>query len=69
MPSVSSYKVLLPEWVLTKKNELSEYQFLKEVQVYMKRYPHYIVDTVEGSFAVCVRLDSKNQGERSLGML
>lgn len=69
VPSVNSYKVLLPKWVLTKKNELNEHQFLKEVQGYMKRYPHYIVDDVDGSFAICARLASKNQKEGSQGML
>lgn len=69
MPSSNSYKVLLPEWVLKKRELYSFEQFLEEVRTYMQRYPHYIVDSVEGSFAVCVRLDSKNQRERSQGML
>ncbi|MEH7503260.1 hypothetical protein V7152_14825 [Neobacillus drentensis] len=51
-------RVLLPERIVNEKSNWTDRNFLFMVQNYLLRYPHYKLIRVEGSFAICERVNT-----------
>lgn len=50
-------KVLLPEWLLSMEQKVSEIIFFTEVRKYLTRYPGYKLIEVKNGFAECMRME------------
>jgi hypothetical protein len=64
MLKYTRFRVLLPERILKEKPKVTDNDFLYMAQKYLVRYPDYRLIRVEGSFAICDRVDESRERRR-----
>jgi len=69
MQKVTRCRVLLPHRIVKEKPNWTERNFLFIVHNYLLRYPNYQFIRVEGSFAICDRVDEVEERRNRNGKI